>query len=72
MVDKIKKTTKEPPIEKVVVERSEPSCTIKLGAKGEVSYEVKAYAETLEEATNLATKEFEKLQETFSQTTSGE
>jgi len=52
MAPKIKK---EP---EVLLQKSQSSCTIKRDPKGITSFEIKAYADTLEEAVKKAEKEF--------------
>jgi hypothetical protein len=57
--------------QEAVLTRSQPSVTIKLDGKGVFSYEVKAYADTMEEAlaqavmavNNLENQKFEKMPE---------
>ena len=53
------KNEKEP---EVLMQKSQSSCTIKRDSKGVTSFEIKTYADTIEEAVTKAEKEFKKLE----------
>jgi hypothetical protein len=61
----IKLAIQEKPLN--IQSESQSSVEITLGSKGNVTYTVKAYADTAEEARRQAVQEFKKLQKEFKQ-----